>query len=233
MMPRWSLLAVPLVAATALFAHARAAVGFDRNSKVLVAELGRRSRNKAVASFQVPAIIESYARRAVPSGSVPQMVRLRQRGEMRLRPGGRWCPFTAEQTMSVCEPGFVWLANMQLAPLVYARVIDAYVAGRGLLEARLYGSVPLARAVGPPIDRGELMRYLAELVWIPHAMLHNSQLRWHEIGNDIVEVSVGSPDAPARVRLAFANGDIACVEADDRPYSEGGNVVPRRWVGRF
>jgi hypothetical protein len=31
----------------------------------------------------------------------------------------------------------------------------------------------LARAAEPQADKGELMRYLAELAWAPHVMLHN------------------------------------------------------------
>jgi hypothetical protein len=37
------------------------------------------------------------------------------------------------------------------------------------------------RAAGPQADKGELMRYLAELAWAPHEMLHNPQLSWREI----------------------------------------------------
>ena len=84
-----------------------------------------------------------------------------------------WRPFIAEQVISVHEPGFVWLARMQAAPLLYAHILDCYVGGEGLLEVRLFGSLRLARAAGPQASRGELMRYLAELAWAPHAMLHN------------------------------------------------------------
>lgn len=58
------------------------------------------------------------------------------------------------------------------------------------------------------------MRYLAELAWAPHAMLHNPQLSWREIDGTTVEVTAESPAGPARVRLIFENGDISCVEAD-------------------
>jgi hypothetical protein len=53
---------------------------------------------------------------------------------------------------------------MQAAPLLSAHVLDCYVDGEGLLEARLFGSLRLARAAGPQAAKGELMRYLAELV---------------------------------------------------------------------
>ena len=179
----------------------------------------------------VPAIIQSFARRAVGENPAPNAVWLRQRGEMRLKPFGPWRQFTAEQVISVHKPGFAWLARMQAAPFASAHVLDCYVDGEGLLEARLFGSLPLARAAGAPAARGELMRYLAELAWAPHAMLYNRQLSWREIDATTVEVSAESPAGSARVRLTFENGDVTRVEADDRPRMEGRRVVPTRWQG--
>jgi hypothetical protein len=72
----------------------------------------------------------------------------------------------------------------------------------------------LARAAGPQADKGELMRYLAELAWAPHVMLHNPQLSWREIDATTVEVSAESQVGRARVRLIFENG-ITRIEADD------------------
>ena len=97
---------------------------------------------------------------------------------MRLKLGDPWRRFAAEQVISIDKPGFAWLARMQAMPLLSARVLDCYVDGEGLLEARLLGSLPLARVAGAQADRGELMRYLAELAWAPHAMLYNPQLSW-------------------------------------------------------
>jgi uncharacterized protein DUF6544 len=73
------------------------------------------------------------------------------------------------------------------------------------------------------------MRYLAELIWAPHAMRHNSQLSWREIDATAVEVSAASADGPARVRLVFQDGEIARIEADDRPRAAGRRIVPTRW----
>jgi hypothetical protein len=108
------------------------------------------------------------------------------------------------------------------------------VDGAGLLEARLFRSLRLARAAGPQAGKGELMRYLAELAWAPQAMLHNPQLSWREIDATTVEVSAARPagPGPAWVRLLLENGDITRVEADDRPRAVGRRIVPTRWQGR-
>jgi hypothetical protein len=104
------------------------------------------------------------------------------------------------------------------------------VGGEGPLEARLFGSLRLARAAGPQASKGELMRYLAELTWAPHAML--AHLSWREIDANAIEVSAESTGGPARVRLVFENGDITRIEADDRPRAVRGCTIPTRWHGR-
>jgi Family of unknown function (DUF6544) len=91
----------------------------------------------------------------------------------------------------------------------------------------------IARAAGPQIGKGALMRYLAELAWAPHAMRQNPFLSWHEVEATTVEVSAESVGGSARVRLVFENGDIVRIEADDRPRAVGGRMVPTRWRGRF
>lgn len=159
------------------------------------------------------------------------MVWLRQTGEMRSAPDAPWWPFTAEQVINIHHPGFAWFARMQAVPLLSAHVLDCYVDGEGLLEVRLWGSWPLARLAGPEVGRGELMRYLAELIWAPHAMLHNPELSWREIDATTVEVSARSAHGPARVKLVFDNGDIIRMEADDRPRAIGRHIVPTRWQG--
>jgi len=134
--------------------------------------------------------------------------------------------------IGIREPGFVWRARMQAAPLVSAHILDYYLDGEGLLEARLFGSWRLARAVGPQVSKGELMRYLAELAWAPHAMLLNPRLTWREIDATTVEVSAESQAGLVRVRLVFEDGDLARIEADDRPRAVGRRLVPTRWEGR-
>lgn len=120
---------------------------------------------------------------------------------------------------------------MQAMPLLSVDILDCYVDSEGLLEARLCGSLPLALAAGQEVGRGELMRYLAELIWAPHAMQRNRHLSWRENDATTVEVSASSAGGPARVRLIFENGDVARIEGDDRPRVVGHRIVPTRWQG--
>jgi Family of unknown function (DUF6544) len=214
-----------------LLAHLLTAAAFRRRTDAMFARLEYASV-AALSTPSVQPIIQSFARRAMRETPVPKTVWLRQCGKMRVRLRSSWLPFTAEQVIGIHQPGFAWLARMQVAPLASACVLDCYVDGEGLLDARLFGSLPLARAAGPQADKGELMRYLAELAWAPHAMLHNPQLSWRGIDATTVEVSAESQSGAARVRLIFENGDITRVEADDRPRMVGRRIIPTRWQGR-
>ena len=70
---------------------------------------------------------------------------------MRLKPGGRWLPFSAEQELAVTQVGFAWRARFPLAPLLSLRVVDSYAAGEGRLKGSVWGLVPVLRAGGPDV----------------------------------------------------------------------------------
>jgi hypothetical protein len=125
-----------------LLAYLMTTSAFRRRTNALIACLEHPSMTRASTS-PAPAIIQSFVRHAVLD-----TVYLSQRGEMRAELAERWRPFIAEQVISIREPGFVWRAHIQAAPLVSARILDCYVDGEGLLEVRLFGSWRLAPAAG-------------------------------------------------------------------------------------
>ena len=158
-----------LGAASLTLAHLQTAAAFRRKTREIFSRLENTSAPEPEAA-PIPAVMQAFASRAVGRNPAPRVVWLHQTGEMRSAPDSPWRPFTAEQMISVSRPGFAWLARMQAMPLLSARILDCYIDGEGLLEARLGGSLPLARAAGQEFSRAELMRYLAELIWAPHAM---------------------------------------------------------------
>lgn len=153
---------------------------------------------------------------------------LHQSGRMRLDPKRDWVPFTAEQLIDAGEVGFVWHARVRMAPLVTAVVEDAFEAGKGRLDAKIWGLIPVAHGRGPDIDRGEAERYLAELPWCPLALLRNPDLRFRANEDGSVRVEVF--DAETFVDLSFDEaGDIVGSRSTTR--SRGDVVQP--WVGSF
>src|SRR6516162_1146753 len=115
---RSGLKVLPFVGAgSLLLAHLLTAAAFRRRTHAMIARLEHASVAE-LSTPPVPAMIRSFARRAVRETPVPNTVWLSQRGEMRANLRDPWRPFTAEQVISVHQPGFAWLARMQAAPLV-------------------------------------------------------------------------------------------------------------------
>ena len=128
----------------------------------------------------------------------------------------------------------MWEARGRLARVLPMRILDSYVAGTGWLDVRIAGAIRVATARGPGADRGEAMRFLAELAWNPDALLNARGLTWEQRDALSVEVSLETGAGAARVTLLFdAAGDIVGMTAADRPRAVGRVDVPTRWVGRF
>ena len=112
--------------------------------------------------------------------TLPAVVRLRQAGRFRQAPDAPWRPFTAWQVYTTDPPGFVWAADVRIAPLISIRVLDRSIGGAGYSEVSLLGLVRLAQAHGPEIDAAILQRYLDETMWFPAAVL-DPAITWEAV----------------------------------------------------
>lgn len=183
----------------------------------------------------LPDLVQSLAKRSGADLKRPiRGVRFRQSAKFRMAPDKAWKSLETRQAISATAPGFVWFAEQKMGPFTILGVVDAYMSGQGLLKARLFGSVPVANFDGPGIAHSELMRYLAELAWIPDAIYYNHYLRWIILGNNVVQVETDSDGGPAFIHLYFdQQGDLVEIRADQREAIEGGKTVCRPWRGVF
>ncbi len=184
------------------------------------------------ARTDLPPLVARFVERNVPPGTPPARVRFAQVGQMQLKPG-RWLRFEAEQEAATEGVEFSWRARFPIAPLVALRVDDWYRAGNGALEVKLFG-LRLKRSQSVDVARGEAMRYLAELPWVPHAFVANRELEWREVDESTVEVATTIVGSRAAVRLHFDDdGDIVAASAQDRPRAVGKAVVQTPFAGEF
>jgi hypothetical protein len=186
-----------------------------------------------LAPAELPELMRRYVERNVPvdeqSGAG---VRFTQVGEMQPKPG-RWRAFRAKQEIAVDRVEFEWRAVFRMAPLVSLRVRDWYRAGTGGLDGRLWG-IPVVRASGEEVNRGEAIRYLAELPWAPQAIVLNPALSWREIDASTVEVSTVVGRSRVAVSMRFNDqGDIVAGSTASRPRLVGKQVVDTPWSGVF
>jgi len=148
--------------------------------------------------------------------------------------GERWLEFTSSQRVVLSRPGFDWDARIRLLPGLAVHVHDAYVAGEGILDARLLG-LPLVNLRGTPdLARGELMRFLAEAAWYPTALLPSQGVRWTAV--DDRHACASFADGGTQVSLTFSfgtDGLVEAVRAEDRGRTVAGKVEPTPWEGRW
>lgn len=187
-------------------------------------------------SATLPPLVRDFALRSgAEPGSGLRTASFTQSGTFRMKRGGAMAPLSAWQVVSLGAPGFTWDGRIEGGTLRQVRVLDAFVDGAGMLEARLLGSLRLARSEGAEATLGEAYRYLAELPWVPDAILGNPSVLWRMVGPRRAEAAMETAAGRAVVAFDFDDaGDIVQMTASGRPsQDEKGQFVNRDWRGRF
>lgn len=180
----------------------------------------------------LPDLMRRYVEAALPDAAAPvATVRVTQIGEMILRPGKRPLRFSAVEEFAADRVAFAWRARFPLLGPLAMRVVDSYDGRDGLLEVRILG-VPLQRKRGPDLAQGEAYRYLAEIPWVPQAILNNSQLEWRALDEHGVEVATRVAGERVALRLMFNSAGEITQTVAARPRLEAGGAVTR-WIGEY
>lgn len=168
-------------------------------------------------------------------GGAPRIetVRLRQKGTIRLDPEGAWMPFTARQTVEAGRVAFTWDARVRMRAWIRASVRDAFDGTRGRLRARLFGVIPVAHARGIDVDRGEVLRYLAELPWCPWAYRQNEDLFWSQGDDATLRVRTNVTTPPCEVAFEIAEDGRVLTMSGHRPREEEDGAVEHPWGAAF
>lgn len=185
----------------------------------------------------LPAPVKRYFQHVLKDG-MPMIscAELAQRGGFRTKPDAKnWSPFTARQVFSVSPRGFVWNAKIAAAPGVSVRVLDAYRNGEGMMTARLFSLFPVVDAEGDErIAQGALLRFLAEAVWFPTALLPRQGLAWEAIDESRARAKVSDAGREAALAFTFTEaGEVSSVYSAGRFRQVGGEYIATPWLGRF
>lgn len=183
---------------------------------------------------RLPALLRQYVERSgLSPGESFRSTRIRQEGEIKLGEDAEWQSFTATQWFSVGRPAFVWKPSMPM-PVGSVKGVDRLDRDGGRLEMRIFGAIPVANESGPDILKAQLLRYLAELAWVPPAMVANEQISWEQTDPRTLRATASIGDASAEIDVHFdTKGDIVEVESEGRPRDEDGETVERPWGGTF
>lgn len=193
---------------------------FKRSVKAEVEELYStvEMNGEMVSEEQIEGLPESVQRWFKRSGIIGKekvmSVRLKQRAEMRLEPGSKWMPVQAEQYFISEDPGFIWDARIKAAPFVHIAGRDKYHNGRGSMLIKPMSLFTLADSKGEEIDQGTLLRYLAETMWFPSALL-NPYIEWEAIDDTNARASMTYKGVSASGDFTInEKGEVTLFEAE-------------------
>lgn len=182
----------------------------------------------------LPAPVQRYFRAVLKDGQrIITAVSLRHSGSMNLNlRGERWFKFSSTQRVLTRAPGFVWNARLVLVPGIAVYVHDVYVGGQGQLQPALLGLIPLGQQQGGgEIARGELMRWFAESVWYPTALLPSQGVSWAAVDSHSALATL--VDGPISLTLLFnfdAQGLVTTVLSESRAATVDGQALMLPWV---
>lgn len=186
---------------------------------------------------ELPAPVQRYFRRVLKDGQpVVAGVEVRHSGTFNMgQTTDQWRPFTSDQRVVTRRPGFDWNARISVIPGLPVLVHDAYVAGEGILHAALLGLFPLANLRGTgDVATGELMRFFAEAVWYPTALLPSQGVHWERVDDRSARASLTDGEISLSMLFTFNEQDlIDKVHAAARGRTVSGKVIPTPWQGHF
>lgn len=238
-----SLLSIVGLAATIIAAHKYGSFIWQTGTKKMHAKMDASSRPIDPKTFEfkeieaLPAPVRRYFRTVLKEGQpLVATVNVKHIGSFNMSENGeKWTPFASIQHVTTQRPGFVWDACIRMAPSMSVHVRDAYIAGEGVLTAKLFGLYTvMAQPATPELAQGELMRFLAEGVWYPTALLPSQGVVWEAIDEN--QASATLSDGTTNVNLVFqfdTQGLISSVRSDGRYREVDGIQVATPWQGRF
>ena len=140
-------------------------------------------------------------------------------------------PFTAEERIDTTQSSFCWVARFGGSRLGSFTVTDAFEVGHGRLVVKLGGAIPVKKFSGPEFDRGEIQRYLSEIILCPAILLNHPSLEFTAAGNRTLRVRDRKDPTGATVDIEVGEEGHPVACRADRPRLVGKHSVLTPWSG--
>ncbi len=155
-------------------------------------------------------------------------VYIEQTGSMITEPGGSTMEFTASQYFRNDIPGFVWLADVSMNPLMFLSGRDTYYNGHGRMLIKFFSLFSVVDAAGEQIDQGTMLRYMGESCWFPSFAL-SPYVTWQQIDSNSARMIFTYKGKSAEGIYTFTeDGDFSSFEAM-RYYTRKEGATLERW----
>jgi hypothetical protein len=185
----------------------------------------------------LPAPVQRYFRAVLKDGQrIVSAVTIEMAGSINMSATAeQWKAFTSKQRVVTptagFRPGFMWDARISMLPGMKVHVLDACIAGKGLLRAAMLGLFTVAdMSGGGEMARGEFMRFFAETPWYPTALLPSQGVQWAAV--DATSAKATIVDGSVTLTLLFHFNDaglIDSVRAEARGGMVGKEMLMRPW----
>lgn len=128
---------------------------------------------------ELPELARCYLNHAIAPGTpLASAVRLTMHGEINLK---GWHPFQAEQVIA-WRQGMIWQAMVWMKGLPICGW-DRLVNGRGAMQWKMLGVVPVVSAAGADVTRSAIGRMHGECIWLPSVFCHDDT-SWTALNGD-------------------------------------------------
>jgi hypothetical protein len=185
----------------------------------------------------LPAPVQRYFRAVLTEGQpIVSAVTIEMAGTINMSATAeQWKSFTSMQRVVTASAGarsgFMWDARISMLPGMKVHVLDAYIAGKGLVQAAMLGLFTVAdMSGGGEMARGEFMRFFAETPWYPTALLPSQGVQWVAVDGTSAKASIN--DGSVTLTLLFHFNDaglIDSVRAESRGGMVGKEMLMRPW----
>jgi hypothetical protein len=218
---------VILVVAIVHFGEFRFGQQSNKDAKLLLAKTPIRQNGKTDSGMLngLPPAVQNWLTHSGIIGKQPLLnARLKQVGKMKTDPREGWMPFTASQYIIATEPGYLWQTKVNWQPAVFISGRDELRNGQGSMQMKLLSLWTVADVKNnEAINSGSLIRYLAEICWLPSAAL-NPMIKWQAVDNNTAQAIIEAGNTKASGIFHFnSKGDITSFTA--RRYKTGKDVT--------
>ncbi|MCB1837366.1 MAG: hypothetical protein KDH99_07060 [Alcanivoracaceae bacterium] len=142
----------------------------------------------------------------------------------------RWYAFAATHEVSLPDRMFSWHARVRLFGPLGLHVRDGFRNGEGYGEVAIGKRLRIAQAQGGAMNSAALLRYLAEAIWYPGALLPEAGVSWTPLDAHSAQASLGVGESRAVLQFFFAeNGAVTRVYAPARARKDGKHFVDTPW----
>lgn len=142
----------------------------------------------------------------------------------------RWHAFAATHEVVLPERMFSWHARVRLLGPLGLHVRDGFRHGEGYGEVAIGKHLRIGRAHGGVMNSAALLRYLAEAVWYPAALLPGSGVTWVPLDPYSAQASLSVGESSVALQFFFnGSGAATRVYAPARARKDGKHFVDTPW----